>query len=1034
MSLHHRSSSSRARASLFRRQNRNPAFRRRLLVEHLESRMLLSTWTVLNVDDSGAGSLREAIDLSNANEGFDTIEFAIGGGGPQTIQLQSPLPTITDPVAIDGTSQPGFVALPIVEVAGTAASPVLTLAADDSTLRGLAVRTAGTAISLSGADRALVSNLDVSWTGAGESGMGIDLWESNSGTIEYVTATNRQVGLKMRRSGDNVIQHNDFSGAGTWAIQTNADTTGTGNQYLHNNLSDSANGVSLSYEVGMTLSGDSFNMAGIPGMGLELHRVSNSQISGLDVSWTGAGISGTGILVGSSSNNTIEQVTVMNRTFGVDLVSSSAAAVECTSILENATGVRIKGASSGILLNNNRIAGNSGNGVVNSAPEVVNAEYNYWGSADGPATLGGAGDTYSGNVDAEPFLTELPPCLNTNEPPVADAGGPYAIDEGDALVLAGSGSDVDDGDTLILTYSWDLNNDGTFDDATGAAPTLAWSELDALGLDDDGTFTVTLRVYDNDTYTDNSAAVTIENTAPRLVDVSVTSPIDENAEATLAGDILDPGSQDTFTLTIDWGDGTTEAVDYGAGTTSFVRTHRYMDDGPSPGNGAPSYSYEIQVTVIDKDSGIGRTTTPLTVNNVPPVIADFHNSPPSSGGDSAGEEITVGGAFSDIGTFDTHTATVDWGDGTSSPADVTQSDGSGSIFASHVYDNGGVYTITLTVTDDDTDKATKTSTAEIIGVGVNNRVLQIVATTRKDDIRVKPKGRGQVEVKTDFTEPKKQLFPADSILVVLGPGHDLARIDERILIDAVMDGGDGKDELHAGGGNTTMYGGAGNDRLHGGNGDDTLDGGPGADRLYGDGGNDVIIDLDGHNRIWSGSGADTITAGGGNDRIAAGGGDDLVLAGAGDDRVDAGRGSDVVVGGDGDDRITGGPGLDLLIGGKGSDKLQGGNGRRGPGDILIAGWTTHDADESALRSILDRWITGWNAGRPYEEIVDELVADWLDPGTTVFDDGVEDKLKGGQKARDLFFADLSGEHGDDDVLKGAKNDIVIELADLLDLT
>src|SRR5690606_2456356 len=65
---------------------------------------------VTNTDDSGAGSLRQA--LLDANEhinavGPDTIYFNIAGTGPHTISPASPLPVITDPILIDGTTQPG---------------------------------------------------------------------------------------------------------------------------------------------------------------------------------------------------------------------------------------------------------------------------------------------------------------------------------------------------------------------------------------------------------------------------------------------------------------------------------------------------------------------------------------------------------------------------------------------------------------------------------------------------------------------------------------------------------------------------------------------------------------------------------------------------------------------------------------------------------------------------------------------------------------------------------------------------------------
>ena len=70
-----------------------------------------ATFTVTNTNDFGPGSLREAILETNSNAGLDTIVFAIGSG-PQTIAPLSPLPTITDPVIIDGTTQPGYPGTP----------------------------------------------------------------------------------------------------------------------------------------------------------------------------------------------------------------------------------------------------------------------------------------------------------------------------------------------------------------------------------------------------------------------------------------------------------------------------------------------------------------------------------------------------------------------------------------------------------------------------------------------------------------------------------------------------------------------------------------------------------------------------------------------------------------------------------------------------------------------------------------------------------------------------------------------------------
>ena len=61
--------------------------------------------TVTNTNNSGAGSLRLAIQCSNGATGVQTIGFAIPGAGTHTISPISPLPTITGPAVIDGTCQ-----------------------------------------------------------------------------------------------------------------------------------------------------------------------------------------------------------------------------------------------------------------------------------------------------------------------------------------------------------------------------------------------------------------------------------------------------------------------------------------------------------------------------------------------------------------------------------------------------------------------------------------------------------------------------------------------------------------------------------------------------------------------------------------------------------------------------------------------------------------------------------------------------------------------------------------------------------------
>ncbi len=79
------------------------------------------TFIVTSAADSGTNTLRQAILNSNATPGSNTIDFNIPGTGVQTISLRSALPSITVPVDIDGTSQPGYTDTPLIDLDGTSA-------------------------------------------------------------------------------------------------------------------------------------------------------------------------------------------------------------------------------------------------------------------------------------------------------------------------------------------------------------------------------------------------------------------------------------------------------------------------------------------------------------------------------------------------------------------------------------------------------------------------------------------------------------------------------------------------------------------------------------------------------------------------------------------------------------------------------------------------------------------------------------------------------------------------------------------------
>ena len=76
------------------------------------------TIVVTNTNDSGPGSLRQAILESNDPGDVDTIVFDIAAADRRRSRCSSPLPEITEPAIIDGTTQPGFSGTPIIELNG----------------------------------------------------------------------------------------------------------------------------------------------------------------------------------------------------------------------------------------------------------------------------------------------------------------------------------------------------------------------------------------------------------------------------------------------------------------------------------------------------------------------------------------------------------------------------------------------------------------------------------------------------------------------------------------------------------------------------------------------------------------------------------------------------------------------------------------------------------------------------------------------------------------------------------------------------
>src|SRR5262245_20665127 len=219
-------------------------------------------FVVRNHDDAGAGSLRQAILDANAspNTGApDRIHFAIGGRGERVIAVLSPLPVVTEPLFLDGLTQPGARANTVREVAGPAAVDAavlividgaqageadgLVLQAGGSTIRGIALRSfVGNGIRIEGRGHNVVESVRIGDgpAPASEDGQTADARSGGNGTcgIAIIDSSENVVG-GLEPCARNVIRAN-----GDCAVRITG-AASVGNTIIGNAIADNARGIVL---------------------------------------------------------------------------------------------------------------------------------------------------------------------------------------------------------------------------------------------------------------------------------------------------------------------------------------------------------------------------------------------------------------------------------------------------------------------------------------------------------------------------------------------------------------------------------------------------------------------------------------------------------------------------------------------------------------------------------------------------------------------------------------------------------------------
>ncbi|MFH1725630.1 MAG: Ig-like domain-containing protein [Elusimicrobiota bacterium] len=331
----------------------------------------------------------------------------------------------------------------------------------------------------------------------------------------------------------------------------------------------------------------------------------------------------------------------------------------------------LEAAAPGVLGNDTDPDGNALKAILVSGASRGTLALNQDGSfgyTPGPDFNGADGFTYKANdgtVDSN-VATVAITVSAVNDPPVADDQA-VTTPEDTPVAVTLTASDVE---TSALTYA--IGSGPSHGSLSGAPPNVVYTPDPDYNGPDSFTFTA------NDGTADSNAAtvaitVTPVNDAPTADDQAVTTPEDTAVAITLTASDID-------------GDPLTYAIGSGPSHGGLSGTPPSVTYTPDPDyNGPDSFTF----TANDGTADSNAATVAITVTSV-------NDDPVAEAGPDAEVLVHIPLGFDGSGSSDIdgiiEAYTWDFGDG--SPADAGAS-------PSHTYQEAGVYTVTLTVTDDE---------------------------------------------------------------------------------------------------------------------------------------------------------------------------------------------------------------------------------------------------------------------------------------------------------------------------------------------